>query len=79
MRGVLVGSSDFNRVRAHREELKRDHEGRMAAISMMSFSVKRPRIVKQGRAYVKILGKKMYLKGSEIDRAKDAGYAVHYE
>lgn len=80
MKGILVGSSDLNRVKAHRKELKEGHAERMSSISMMTFSIKRPRIVKHWtKAYIEVFGKRLYLKGSEVDRAKDAGYAIHYE
>lgn len=79
MTAILVGSSDFDRVKAHYDELKEGHAERMQSISMMTFSVENHRIHHYAKAYIKVFGKRMYLKGDEITRAKDAGYAIHFE
>lgn len=79
MKGILVGSSDLKSFEDHRKELKENHDKRMLAINMITFSTKRPRIIKHGRAYIQLFGKKMYLSNDDVIIAKRAGYNVHYE
>lgn len=82
--GILVGSSDFDRVIAHREELKRGHEERLQSINLMTFSVKRTRIVRHGKPYILLfdakVSLKVYLKTKEdIAIARRCGFTIHYE
>lgn len=65
--------------RLHKQYLKDTHDDRMHSISMMSFSIRNPKVTHYSRAYIEVFGKRLYLKGCEIGRAKDAGYAIHYE
>ena len=79
MKAILAGSSDFNRVKAHRDSIRAKHEERLKAISMMSFTTKATGIKKHGRAYVKIWGKKVYIPQDKVQATEECGMKVYYE
>lgn len=60
----------------HKEYLEKTHKGFVG----MNWEVKNPKVTHNHcRAFIMVLGKKMYLKGTEIEKAVSAGFAVHYE
>ena len=77
-KGVIIASSDFNRVKASREILAAGHEERMTAINMMTFSVN-PTSVHHGRPYVKVWGKKMYISRDKAAATEQCGMKVYWE
>lgn len=79
MKAILVGSTDFNRIKAHRNSLKAGHEERLKAISMMQFTTKATGIKRHGRPYVKAWGKKCYIPQDKVRATEECGMKVYYE
>lgn len=59
-----IGSSDYKRVLANREVLKSNHEDRVKAINMMSFSTDEKKqmasLRKHAKSYTKVFGNIVY-------------------